>query len=307
MKKILPICLALFMALGIVLAPADESLGLTAGIEFGFMSLNPPGDGVNAGDTMFIRPSIAYENNELIEGLELYGELGLFMHNFRNDFGMEIDIWARAGYGIDIGFESYLGGGFRFDFTTLGLFQEGDTHAHLILAPDIYFIHPLDGIGELYAVLELPMWMSSSDLLGFDMGLNFWVGWNSDFGLGVEFGLAGPPMWGVEKPGYHLGGIGSGINFGLQSGVDGGMGWLKLKPSFTFEPVPDMDVYAHLGIYIPLFSDGMSREGMMILPRVEVGIPDVQGLTAFIDLPIFHIGADIRTQVGFSLGARFSF
>ena len=161
------------------------------------------------------------------------------------------------------------------------------------------FFHPLYGVGEFYAVLELPMWMTSIDGFDFDMGLNFWVGWNFDFGLGVELGFAGPPLWGIDKPWFH--GIGSGINFGLQDHVDAGMGWFKLNPSFTFDSNP---VHANLGIYIPLSQVGWDWFGAIMIPRVDINIPP---LGLFMELPIDGIANYGNVNVGLSLGARFSF
>ncbi|MCL2294884.1 MAG: hypothetical protein FWC36_08485 [Spirochaetes bacterium] len=309
MKKILVLSLALLFCFGVFTAPA-QPIGLTAGLEFGFMSLNTP-DGifpededVDAVDTMYIEPSIAFES-EIVDDFSLFARLGLPMYNLAGDedLVLNMDLTVIGTYSLELSPDQTLALGLGINMWIPDLTGDGDTDLYFTIRPEAMFTQAIAGHGALYAGLRIPMWVNTVEDSDFDMGMDIIAGFNFDMGLGIQVGLVGGP------DGYNhfpWAGSGAGLNFGL-AGDDGefALGLLQIMPSFYMEDL----LLAYLGVYIPLMENGMDLYGMTIIPGVEVFIPGVDGLMAYAEFQISGLGSNIddSVNVGLTLGVQFSF
>ena len=319
MRKLLILSMALVLVGGSIMA---QGLGLTAGLDFNVGILNPEkGDAV---DDMGIRPSIAYENDSLVDNLTIYAGLGFsFMigHDDRvyKDMPMGFDIDVGAYYQLDISSSSYVTFGLR-NFNAVGIGDYGyvqpragaglnspalpvggawrtdDKDMGSVLSylnPTAYFTQGIGGIGEFYAGAELP-YLLTTDWSHMNMALV--AGINLDFGLGVELVVWNTPFVSdkairkaVDRMDAHW------INY------------IELIPSYTYD-----FLYAELAIGMPMYKDGMKEEGLTLVPEVQIQVPTLSALSLYANMPFYYVGSDKKkggddVRVGFGLGARFSF
>jgi len=183
----------LVMALSAVFAAADdEGSGLSVGLEFGIVNVN------NANDeevNPYLMPMLIYENSFLDETLNVYAELD-YTFGFTkepNDDGNEV-------YPKSLYFDLVLDYNLRFgDTSTLSFILENEFD-ELIISPQNKEINALTGIftpavkfnqkldiGDLFAQIGVPITYIQYDKDAVtETGLDFTIGWNSDFGLGIE-------------------------------------------------------------------------------------------------------------------------
>ena len=283
MKKILVFLLAFSVVGGAAFA---QNLGLTAGVEFNIDALNS--DDFDATDSpgTAIRPFLIWENDELVEGLELEAELGLpFWTNYAGDgnFWMDLDLRLFAGYHFGIGSDGTL----RLHLESDNYFElasEYDNDAAGTLEFGVKYTHDLGNGLSLFGKVALPFLLYSTGPLGaFD-----WVGLDFTLGMSAEIN---PGVFGFELAFYN--------NI---EGYDHFAHELSLLPSFEFSAIP---LYIEVEFVIPLWENGMDWSGMSIIPEVSYEI--IPGLEAWLNLPIHGIGSNFDATVGLGLGIQFSF
>ena len=332
MKKLLILSLALFMVGGVAMA----QLGLTAGLDFGIGRINAA-EGENVGDTIFIRPGIAYGNSDLLDGLTIDAELGVVINTAEEvasnldfalgvyynlpltpvsslDFGLGTYLDVRltdwpAFYGVygpwgprraaggeaammgmifgmleDL-FEAAMEGDEDADFS--GPSDAGDDRVTALMVPAVRYNHQIDGIGTAYGGLELPFDLAPDAFTYF--GMDIILGIDTEFGFGFEVYIQNNIYQNKDK------GHKDSVKF---------FTFLEFVPSYVYD-----FLYAEVAIGIPTVEDGVKMMGISITPEVRAEIPGVDGLLAYLNIPITGIGADgdDRVGIGIGLGARFSF
>jgi len=311
MKKILVLVLALSLVGGAAFAQ-QQDLGLTAGLEFNIGALND-GD-IDAMDTAgtYVRPFFILEDSDLVEGLELEVEIGIpfWINGFgSSDFAIEMGR-TLGGFGVtvdefwmDIDFRFFAGyslgltpeGTLRLSLESENWFEvvrDGDDTFHFgILTPAIRYTHDL-GDMSFFGQVGFPFLLfaagdGASGVDAFDfVGLDFTLGMN----MGLDAGILGFELT-LE-------------NLIRDEWVDDHdfAQYLTLLPSFTFATIP---LYVEAEFIIPLWENGMDWMGMSIIPEVQYEIID--GLRAWLNLPMHGIGSDGDVHVGLGLGVMFSF
>ena len=290
-KRILILALAALVSFGGIATAQD--LGLTVGAEF----VIPDFDNIDFFG-MALRPFVEYENNELVDGLDLMAGLGFIIAPIGSDVvdaQFNIDAELDLYYGLDLGSGMGLGFGLNFGLATSNLTGDADLTVGFELTPRVRFEMEMADLGDIYAQVELPIGFDTEKDSDATMGLNFWAGLFMDMGLGIELGLAGYPT---------LFSSGVGIDFGLGDGNEAGLESFALVPSYRYD-----FLYAELGVYIPLVEKGMDTVGLTLVPRVEVDFTTiaVPGLKAWVELPISSLGTDGDNIIGLTIGVSYSF
>ena len=282
-KRILILALAALVSFGGIATAQD--LGLTVGAEFEIPNFDEDGMG--------LRFFAEYENNELVDNLELMAGLGFVIAPIGVDgvdVGFNFDAEVDAYYGMDLGSGMGLGFGLNFGLATENLSGDADLDVNFLLTPRVRFEMEMAGLGDFYGQLELPIGFTTNEDTDASMGMNLWAGLFMDMGFGIEAGLAG----------YEA----AGIDFGIEDGAEAGLQWFALVPSYTYD-----FLYAELGFYIPLVEKGMDGVGITMAPRVEIDFTTiaVPGLKAWLELPISGLGADPDNVIGLTIGLSYSF
>ncbi|MCL2289191.1 MAG: hypothetical protein FWC34_00570 [Bacteroidetes bacterium] len=163
-------------------------------------------------------------------------------------------------------------------FETMNLITRSDVETTLIVTPNFKFTHGINGIGDFYALVELNMFVQDP----FDMSLGFYLGFNFDFGIGIEVGI---------EDNY----------FGLSNNTGASFfNWLHIMPSVFFDPI-----HAYVEVKLPIMENGFALYGLTLVPGFGIEIPPVPGLMAYFELPVSGIGGDVN--VGMTIGVMFSF
>jgi hypothetical protein len=191
MKK----CFFLFLVLCVVAgfaAAEDEGIGLSAGLEFGIGNINKANDG---DASPYLMPMIIYENSFLDDTLDVYAELD-YTFGFTkepNEDGDDVNpqsmyIDLMLGYNLKLGEASTLSFILEneFDEIIISPKYKEDNALTGIFTPAVKFNQQLD-VGDLYAKIGAPItyiqYYKEADTA---IGLDFTLGWNSSFGLGIE-------------------------------------------------------------------------------------------------------------------------
>ena len=302
MKKLTILVLLLAMLTAFDFA----EVGLTAGLEVGFDSVNTPDksdyNGVDASDTLYILPFITFEKT-LAKDFDLSADLGLYMPAIASDADFSPEIWAdvKGTYTVNLSDAQSLGFGLGIAMQTANLAGNdlggvSDRYFNFQFIPFAKFTQTIKDTGSFYALLQLIAFADNNDATDFNMGLNALVGFNFDFGLGIEAGLAADESFGFVN--------GVGFNFGLgDTNGDAEVQWLKIKPSYTYKAL-----YAYAEVFVPLFDKGIDDLGITINPGVEVSVPGVDGLGVYAEAWLTQIGAaDLDLNIGFCVGVTYSF
>jgi hypothetical protein len=170
----------------------EEGIGLSVGLEFGIGNINKPNDEEMS---PYLRPILIYENSFLDDTLDVYAEL-YYTFGFTkepNDDGDEVN--PQSLYSdIILGYNISLGGASTLSFILENEFDEiiiSPTNKEAnaltgIFTPAIKFNQEFD-IGNLFAKIGSPITYIQYDKdADTSVGLDFTVGWNSAFGLGIE-------------------------------------------------------------------------------------------------------------------------
>jgi hypothetical protein len=277
MRKFLALFLALSLVGGVAFA---QDLGMTAGAEFGITDLD------EAGDTAYLRPFFIYENDTLVDGLELYAEIGVpFWIN--PEFWMGVDLTLKGTYHLNLSALPPAG--------TLSIILESQTamiavddtwagaliDSASVLVPGIRYTHELDNL-SLYGQIDVPflLFSGTDGVDPFDfVGLDFTLGFFTDFGFGLELTIENWITWEDESSFFD---------------------YVYVTPFYEAGPL-----YAEVSFAIPTFEDGFKTDGLSITPEVQYLIMD--NLQAFLNFTISGIGSDDGTGFGMGLGVMFSF
>ena len=191
MKKFLVSFLILFLAV-CFLAAGDEGIGLSAGLEFGIENVS---EANNEELKPYLMPLLIYENSFFDDSLDLYAELN-YTFGFSkepNDGGNEV--FPQSLYlDLMMGYNLGLGSASTLSFILENEFDE------IIISPRLDAINALTGIftpslkfnqnfnfGSLFAQVGAPITYIQYDKdADTAVGLDFTLGWNSTFGLGIE-------------------------------------------------------------------------------------------------------------------------
>ena len=284
-----------------------EGTGLTAGVEFGFDSLNK--EGVDAIDTAYLRPNIAYENNELAENVDLYLELGIpFWSN--PEFWLGIDFTLDGGYTVQVSDAGSLRIGLNAllwipaatdkDTFTFGYSPElqpykgpfggmgGSEDPEMYLIPGVRYTHALDNM-SFFGEVNMPLYVLTQE--GMDaldiIPLNILLGMNMDNGFGIEIEIT---------------------NFIKDYTPDQEVSffdYVTITPSYENEKF-----YALVEVGIPTFDNGMDIAGLYLCP--EFGYNVMDNFQIYAGLPISNVGSDkdkggSDVEFGLYVGAKYSF
>jgi hypothetical protein len=241
--------LAMFAVIAVSLVNAQEEgaeaegIGLTAGIEFGFGNV---ADEAEIG----ITPNVVYENSFLDGALDVFAEVDYTVTLSDPDATHDVYIEEEIGYNLGV----IEGGTLSIILNNWNWIQIEpaleDTEAHLgTFEPALQWTQTL-GFGDLWAKFGFPIgYLPGEELPGekdadTEIGLTTTVGWDSTFGLGVEFGVDV-----AIKPESDLAG------FGLLLSYDGGLiyGEVELVADKKFEVIgiaPEIDVNLDFGLTI---------------------------------------------------------
>ena len=263
MKKLLAVSLVLLLSCGIAFS---DGLGLTAGFELGITDLE------DVGDNLYIMPSIAYENDTLVDGLELSAKLAL-PFGF-NDFWLNIDIELEAAYNLNISSEGAL----RLSLLSETTITPDGGDYDSTLTPGVKYTHSMSGL-SVFGQLEFPIQLLSSTYDPFsEIGLDISLGMNMDMGFGFEVKLPNILYTKGGDPAFFKS--------------------ISLIPSFETGPL-----YADCEFRIPSF-ENFDFFGMTISPYAEYQLMDSLKLYGGVD--IGGVGGSGDIGFGLKVGAKFS-
>jgi opacity protein-like surface antigen len=194
MKKFFVALFALAMLASFAAADDDydKGIGLSAGLEFGIGNINKAND---VEMSPYIMPMLIYENSFFDEALDIYAEVDYTFGFTKEPDGDDADVYPQSLYSdLMIGYNMGLG-----DTSTLSFILENEFDEIIIspkykesnsltgiFTPTIKFNQELD-IGDLFFKIGAPItyiqYDKDADKI---VGLDFTVGWNSSFGLGLE-------------------------------------------------------------------------------------------------------------------------
>jgi len=274
MKKIIVLFLILCVVAGFAAAD-DEGIGLSVGLEFRAENASKANDG---DVSTYLMPMIIYENSFLDGALDLSAELdynfGLTKEDDTNPQYLYVDL--SVGYNISIGEKSTLSIILENEFDPIIVapkIEEGNSLIG-IFTPAVKFNQSLD-IGDLYAQIGAPInyiqFYKDADTV---IGLDFTLGWNSSFGLGIEAkicSLLSPS----EASGY--------------TGLD-------LTVSYEAE-----SIYFEVETLIP---NEIDIEGITITPEFDYSF---KNFTFYIKSEFAGIGTDGDVVISPALGIKYSF
>jgi len=184
--------LALSASFAVADDDADEGIGLSVGLEFGIGNINKADD---EDMSPYLMPMLIYENSFFDNKLDIYAEL-YYTFGFTkesNDDGEEVN--PQSLYSdLILSYNLSLGGA-----STLSFVFENETD-EIIISPTYKEFNALTGIftpaikfnqefdiGNLFAKVGSPITYIQYDKnADTNVGLDFTIGWNSTFGLGIE-------------------------------------------------------------------------------------------------------------------------
>ena len=193
MKKFFAALLVLVLSASFAAAnDDDEGIGLSAGLEFGIGNINKANDEEMS---PYLMPILIYENSFFDNKLDIYAELD-YTFGFTkepNEDGDEVypqSLYSDLilGYNLSIGSASTLSFILENEFDEIIISPTSKKFNALtgIFTPAIKFNHEFD-IGDLFAKIGSPITYIQYDKdADTSVGLNFTIGWDSAFGLGIE-------------------------------------------------------------------------------------------------------------------------
>jgi len=170
----------------------DEGIGLSVGMEFGIGNVNKANDGERL---PYLMPMLIYENSFFDDTLDIYAELDYTFGFTKEPNDNGDDVYPQSLYSdLMIGYNLSLS-----DTSTLSFILEHETDEIIIsskhegvntltgiFTPAIKFNQELES-GDLFFKIGAPITYIQYDKdADKTVGLDFTVGWNSSFGLGLE-------------------------------------------------------------------------------------------------------------------------
>jgi hypothetical protein len=175
MKKVFVVLLSLFMTVSFT-AFGDEEIGLSTGLEFGIAD-------VSSDERMpYLMPMIIYEQPFLDDALDIYAELD-YTFGFAEELEQSLYLDLMVGYNLGLSESSMLSFILQNKFDEITI-HNGDLAG--IFTPAIGFNQELN-FGDIFAAAGLPVYYNNNEDSDTELGLNFTLGWESSFGLGLEF------------------------------------------------------------------------------------------------------------------------
>lgn len=280
MKRYILLFFVMCMAAGFAVAD-DEGIGLTVGLEFGIGNINKANDGEIS---PYLMPMLIYENTFLDETLDVYAELDYTLGFTKepNDDGKDVNpqsiyLDLMVDYNLSLGSASTLTFILENEFDEIIISPKfKDINALTgIFTPAVKFNHELD-FGGLSAKIGIPITYVQYDKdADTALGLDITLGWNSNFGLGIET-IFYTSLVPVDDSGYT----------GVEAIV-----------SYETEPV-----YFEIDVFIP---KEISDEGASITPEFDYSF---QNFTFYINCEFAGIGINGgKVIVSPALGVKYSF
>ena len=296
MKKMTILFLVIFLAGGVVMAQIP---GLSLGGELGI--LDDFGDYMDLGDRIYVRPMVSYENNSLVQGLELYAEMGTPFW-FAPKFWLGFDLDLKVGYGLylspisrlNFGLESlilipvnnnrqavYTPLAEKIDPLMAQYFAAVDPISWLI--PSIRFTQGFD-FGEIYGEITMPFLLVEKFLDPFDIFyFNITGGIETPMGLGASLTISNAFFDYTDNELFYS---------------------LGLKVYYNSGPL-----YAGMGMLIPTYEDRMKYWGMIFTPEFAYDVRS--NLSIFGKLPIYGFLAKTteggrKLSMGMVFGVKYS-
>jgi len=284
MKRLLLLFLALSLLGGLAFA---QDLGLTVGLEFGI------DDFKETADTAYLRPLLIYENDTLVDNLELYAEIGVPFW-FNPELWVGVDLNLIGSYNLGLAPASTL----TFELESQNFFPaaddaqspkfwwagEGKDQFISVLVPRIIYTHDLNDF-SLYGLAELQMLISKADFWGNSFDPLDYIVLDTKVGFEAEAGYALELQVSHALKDFD----GSTVSFS----------WMGIQPSYTSGPL-------HLEVYFGFPPRDIKEKGINIHPRAEYNIMD--NLLAYFTLFINSVGAENDdVSYGILLGAKYSF
>jgi hypothetical protein len=174
------------------LAAGDEGIGLSAGLEFGIENVSKAN---NEELKPYLMPLLIYENSFLDDTLDLYAELNYTFGCSKepNDdgnkvFPQSVYLDLMMGYNLGMGSASTLSFILENEFDEIIISPRLDAENALtgIFTPSVKFNQNFN-FGDLFAQVGAPITYIQYDKdADTAVGLDFTLGWNSAFGLGIE-------------------------------------------------------------------------------------------------------------------------
>jgi len=175
MKKFLVVFFALFLAVTFT-AFGDEEIGLSAGLEFGIVDIG------NDERMPYLMPMIIYEQSFFDDALDVYAELN-YTFGFAEELEQSLYLNLMVGYNLGLGESSTLSFILQNEFDEITI---PDGAFAGIFTPAIGFNQAFN-FGDIFAAVGLPVYYFDNEDADTEIGLNFTLGWESSFGLGLEF------------------------------------------------------------------------------------------------------------------------
>jgi len=277
MKK----CIFLFFVLGVAAsftAADDEGIGLSAGLEFGIENINKANDSEM---NPYLMPMLIYENSFLDDTLDVYAELDYTLGFTKepDDDGDEVNpqfiyLDLMVGYNLGLGSTSTLSFILENEFDKLIISPQYKESANLtgIFTPAVKFNQNFD-FGDFFAQVGAPITYYDKDTDS-AIGIDFTLGWNSTFGLGIEAKLR--TLFAPRDA----------------SGYQG------FETTISYEMGP---VYIEVETIIPRET---SDEGVTITPEFDYSF---QEFTFYVKCEFSGIGSKSGAIISPALGVKYSF
>jgi len=191
MKKFFFLFLILCVVAGFA-AAEDEGSGLSIGVEFGIKNIN---EANNDNRFYYLMPMLIYENSFLNDALDVYAEIDhtIGLTKVPNEYGNDVNphsmyVDLMLGYNLKIGDASKLSFILENEFDELIIYPrfKGSNNLTGIFTPAIKFTQTFDA-GDIYAKIGTPItYIQEYKEADTEVGLDFTLGWDSSFGLGLE-------------------------------------------------------------------------------------------------------------------------
>ena len=284
MKKFLVLFLILGLALSFAMA---QETGFTVGLEFGMMELDA--EGIKNLDAFtdtnpYLMPMIIYENSFLNGALDVYAELDYYFGFWdvpKKNSEKGKPMWAY--FDLFLGYNLFLGSASTLSFIVENEFDpvrvspwfDDSRNITGIFTPAVKFNQTF-GFGDLYVMAGAPItyWQLGNKDAETLIDLDFTLGWQSPFGLGLEI---------IER-----------------NCLKPDMDYAGLDVIVSYENGP---VYAEVGVST---TKEIKEDGITIIPEFDFTF--YRGFTAYLKCAFDGVFAD-EEDVRFSpaLGIKFSF
>jgi len=180
MKKIMAIVMSLAVGFAAT-AQEEREGGFSAGLEFGI-------EDVGSDERLpYLMPALAYEQSFFDGALDVYAELN-YTFGLAGDFPQSMYVNFALGYNLELGSASTLSfiAEKEFDEILISPRYEDGNNITGIFTPAIQFSQALD-FGNIFARVGAPIiYIQYDRAAGTEVGLDFTIGWESNFGLELE-------------------------------------------------------------------------------------------------------------------------